>query len=242
MTHYAKLFSTLTESSLWSGSKEARILFISMLARADGTGFVEAALSGLARMSNLTRQETVAALAELSAPDDESKCKMHEGRRIVEVPRGWCIVSYEEHRARRDEEERRRYMREYMRQYRKSPQSGDSSQNVNHGKPRLAQGEGEGEADGEREREAEKTLARSEEQTTEQPTAKTDSKAEKQRQALVQLGAKMIDPKGEDLLPEWLAVTKGLRLAVIQEVFGSASPGVQWPSEFKSARASRATY
>ena len=238
MSSYAKLFSTLTESSLWCGSKEARILFISMLARADATGFIEAALSGLARMANLTREETVGALAELSAPDAESKCKMHEGRRIVEVPRGWCIVSYEEHRLRRDEEARREYMREYMKQYR-GTKPDNLSHSVNSGKlckPQLAKAEAEAEA--EREGEGQPTRSHAETGTAGQPT----SKAEKQRQALVALGAKMTDPKGNDLLTEWLAVTKGCKLAVIEQVFSSAQPGVQWPSEFKSARASRATY
>ena len=69
MGGYAKLWSGITESSLWDGSKEARLLFVSMLARADQVGFVEAAPSGLARIANLTKEEVASALEELTSPD-----------------------------------------------------------------------------------------------------------------------------------------------------------------------------
>ena len=113
---YAKLFSTITESSLWSTSKETRLLFVSMLARANAVGFVEASIPGLARMSNLTRRETEKALRELMAPDRDDKSGNNEGRRLVKMDGGWGIVNYEIYRNRRDEEERRTYMREYMAQ------------------------------------------------------------------------------------------------------------------------------
>ncbi len=158
---YAKLFSTITESSLWSGSKESRLLFVSMLARADSVGFVEAALTGLSRIANLTMEETAQALRELMAPDPESKSKEADGRRVVEVPRGWCLVNYESYRERRDEESRREYMREYMTQYRKrSVNTGKQSVNKPDSstsprklrklcKPPLAKAEAEAEAEAE---------------------------------------------------------------------------------------------
>jgi len=148
---YAKLFSNITESSLWSGSKESRLLFVSMLARADGTGFIEAALPGLARLANLTLEETKQALAELMAPDPYSKTKTLEGRRVVEVDGGYTLVNYEDYRNRRSEDERREYMRNYMAERRKGKKTTTSTKvsRVNHGKALLAQGEGEGEGEGE---------------------------------------------------------------------------------------------
>lgn len=122
---YAKLFSTITESSLWSASKDARLLFLSMLARADQVGFVEAALPGLARLANLTLAETEAALAELMAPDPHSKSTDCDGARVVKAPRGWMLVNYETYRDRRDDDERRNYMRNYMREYRSKGVRGD---------------------------------------------------------------------------------------------------------------------
>ena len=158
---YAKLFGTITDSSLWSASKDARILFVSMLARADATGFVEAALPGLARMANLTLAEAESALAVLMSPDSYSKSTDHDGRRVVAVPRGWCLVTYMEYRERRDEEERREYMRDYMTQYRSNPVNRKSLHvnknslpltpvnNCKPCKPPLAKAEAEAEAEAE---------------------------------------------------------------------------------------------
>lgn len=115
---YAKLFSSITESSLWSEPKEVRLLFVSMLARADSIGFIESSVTGLARLANLSIQETEKSLEALSGPDPYSKNPANEGRRIVKVPGGWCLVNYEEYRDRRDDRDRRDYMREYMRRYR----------------------------------------------------------------------------------------------------------------------------
>jgi len=117
---YAKLYSTITESSLWSEPCEVRVLFMSMLARADATGYVEAAVPGLARIANLTVKQTEDALAVLMSPDPYSKSQVEEGRRIVKVERGWMLVNYEDYRNRRDEEARREYMRNLMRERRKS--------------------------------------------------------------------------------------------------------------------------
>ena len=124
MAGYGKLWSGITESSLWGGSKEARLLFVTLLAKADATGFVEASPSGLARLANLSREETDSALEELTSPDPDSKSKVADGRRVAIVPCGVCVVNYEEYRKRRDDDERRGYMREYMRDYRQKHTTG----------------------------------------------------------------------------------------------------------------------
>ena len=87
---YAKLFSTITESSLWSESIEVRVLFVSMLAKADAIGFVEAAVPGLARMANLSVNSVNNALTVLESPDPNSKNPANEGRRIAKVDGGCC--------------------------------------------------------------------------------------------------------------------------------------------------------
>lgn len=131
---FAKLFSSITESSLWSEPKETRLLFVTLLAKADETGFVEASIPGLARVANLTLEETKQALDCLQAPDEYSKNPDNEGRRIAVVPGGFVLLNYEDYRSRRNTEERREYMRQYMRQYRQKPVLAD----VNSGKPPLA--------------------------------------------------------------------------------------------------------
>lgn len=147
MAGYGKLWSGITESSLWGGSKEARLLFVTLLAKADSVGFVEAAPSGLARLANLSREEVDAALAELTSPDPESKSKVADGRRVAIVPMGVCVVNYEEYRKRRDDEERKEYMREYMRTYRAQKTTVLTDVNTGkQGKPALAKAEAEAEA------------------------------------------------------------------------------------------------
>ena len=122
---FVKLFSSVTESSLWSESKDTRLLFITMLAKADGTGFVDASLPGLARLANLTISETEAALAVLESPDRYSNNPDMEGRRVVKIEGrgGWAIVNYDVYRNRRNDEHRRTYMRDYMANKRKQPVS-----------------------------------------------------------------------------------------------------------------------
>jgi hypothetical protein len=143
---FAKLFSSITESSLWSEPKEVRLLFVSMLARADATGFVDASIPGLERLANLIPEEVRNALSALEGPDPHSKNPANEGRRILKVPGGWMILNYEEYRNRRGDQERRDYMRDYMREYRRKL----NVNAVNRSKPPLAQAEAEAEADKER--------------------------------------------------------------------------------------------
>lgn len=131
---YAKLFSSITESSLWSEPKEVRLLFVTMLAKANSIGFMEASVLGLARVSNLTEEETVSSLSVLESPDPHSKNPELEGRRIMKVPGGWMILNYEDYRSRTTEEERKEYMREYMRKYRAEKAGKQSVNNVKESK------------------------------------------------------------------------------------------------------------
>ena len=155
---YAKLFSSITESSLWSDTKEVRLLFVSMLAKADQDGFVDAAIPGLARISNLTIDEVEEALVVLESPDKYSKNPNAEGRRIARVPGGFVIINYQDYRARRDMEERREYMRKYMANYRKQDVNvhKQTVNTVSHSKPPLAHTEAEAEAEADTESEVKK--------------------------------------------------------------------------------------
>jgi len=146
---FAKMFSSITESSLWSEPKEVRLLFVTMLAKADSCGFIEASVPGLARVANLTIEETVTSLEVLQSPDTYSKNPDNEGRRILSVVGGFMLLNYEDYRARRNSEERREYMREYMSNYRK--QSANKLAKSNRSKSQLAQAETETETETETE-------------------------------------------------------------------------------------------
>lgn len=93
MSEYVKLFSILN-SGVWGESNEVRILWITMLAICDENGEVDACLPGLAHCAKITVDECKSALACLMAPDQYSRTKDKEGRRIEVIDRGWRILNF----------------------------------------------------------------------------------------------------------------------------------------------------
>lgn len=117
---YTKLFAELVNSTIWDEQNHIRVVWITMLALKDDRHEVMASIPGLARQARVTREQCEEALKVLSSPDTDSRSKDFDGRRIQEVRGGWKIVNGEFYRAKRNEEERREYMRDYMRKYRGS--------------------------------------------------------------------------------------------------------------------------
>lgn len=129
---FVKIYGSLVFSSVWRESKDTKILWVTMLALADPTGFVEGSVSGIAHVAGLTREECVAALAALSAPDPDSKTPDNEGRRIEAVPRGWRILNYEMYREMRtrSQDEAARRQRESRARRRDGHEESQMSQEV----------------------------------------------------------------------------------------------------------------
>lgn len=117
--HYAKIFSSILESTVWALSKEARILWIVLLVKKDRQQMVRAAIPGLAHAARLSVAETEMALSELSAPDKYSQSKEHEGRRIVKTDEGWLVVNGLKYRDMMSLEDRRAYQAAWQSEYRK---------------------------------------------------------------------------------------------------------------------------
>lgn len=117
---YAKLFSSITSSTIWGESSPTRIVWVTMLAMKRKDGCVYASVPGLARQANVTLEECQAALQCFLSPDPYSRTKEHEGRRIEEIDGGWLVLNATKFDAIRSAEERRAYNREYMREYRKA--------------------------------------------------------------------------------------------------------------------------
>jgi hypothetical protein len=88
---YVPLFCSITDSTIWSLDAETCKVFITMLAMADPEGYVAAAVDGIAGRSRLSIEQVESAIQKLSAPDPRSRNKSSDGRRIVEVDRGWLI-------------------------------------------------------------------------------------------------------------------------------------------------------
>jgi hypothetical protein len=131
---FTKLFSSITDSTIWSQDNETRLVWITMLAMCDGTGYVGASVDGLARRANVSLDATERALAAFLAPDRRSRSQEHEGRRIAVAERGWTLINYRRFREMRDQDLRRegnrlnkRAQRERAKLSRTSQQSQPSS-------------------------------------------------------------------------------------------------------------------
>ena len=143
---YTKLFSSIVASTIWREPDHVRLVWITMLAISDGCGQVHASVPGLADLARVSIEHCEDALSRLSAPDEYSRTKDHEGRRIEEIDGGWLILNYVKHRLSGTQDHRREYMREYMQQRRKQSVN-NRKQCVNTCKPLLEQAEAEAEAE-----------------------------------------------------------------------------------------------
>jgi hypothetical protein len=110
---YELLDNDLTKSTLWMfGSKDAKILFVTLLSECHGSDVVRIPIPVIYRLAGLTLDEGAVALAELEAPDPESKFMGDGGRRVVRVEdedgRGLSLPSYKSRRHRYLDAERKR--------------------------------------------------------------------------------------------------------------------------------------
>lgn len=91
---YTKLFSSITESTIWGEPAGTRLVWITMLAKCNRKGEFFGAIPGLARLANVTLAECESALETLLAPDRWSRTPDFEGRRIEAIDGGWRILNH----------------------------------------------------------------------------------------------------------------------------------------------------
>ena len=115
---YAKLFSSILRSSIWAEPLETKIVWITMLALSDRYGYVGASVPGIAQASGVPVHKAAEAIERFLSPDEWSRSKEFDGRRIEVTDRGWTILNYERFRDMRDEEARREYERDRKREQR----------------------------------------------------------------------------------------------------------------------------
>lgn len=127
---YTKLFSSITESTVWGEPYPTRIVWVAMLAMADKHGNVYGSIPGLARRANVTLQEAEAALAAFRSPDPYSRTQAEDGRRIEDVDGGWRLVNHGKYAAVRNAEERADYKREWDRKNRSKCSESDKSDTI----------------------------------------------------------------------------------------------------------------
>lgn len=115
---YAKLFSSLTTSTVWREPDNVRLVWITMLALKRRDHCVYASIPGLADAARVSIDATVEAIDRLMQPDKWSRTQTAEGRRIEPVDGGWRLINGAKHDAMRSADERREYMRKYKREQR----------------------------------------------------------------------------------------------------------------------------
>lgn len=116
---FTKIRASMLDSSVWMLSKEARILWLTMLLKKDRDQIVRAGVPGLMHAARLTLEETLAALEDLQRPDPYSQSKELEGRRILQVKDGWFVVNGEKYRDYLTPDDRREYNRLKQQEYRR---------------------------------------------------------------------------------------------------------------------------
>lgn len=92
--HFAKLFSTILDSSVWTLDDHTRLVWITLLAMADQYGEVHAAIPGVARRAAVPLEACEAALGKLGGPDPYSRTPDHDGRRLEAIPGGWRLINH----------------------------------------------------------------------------------------------------------------------------------------------------
>ena len=104
---YTKLFSSITESTVWCEPAGTRLVWITLLAKCDMFGRFAGSIPGLARLANVSLEDTSRALETLLSPDPYSRTPDNEGRRLEVIDGGWRLLNHEKYRDMRDEERRR---------------------------------------------------------------------------------------------------------------------------------------
>lgn len=115
---YTKLFQSILDSSIWRESKEVRLVWITMLAMVDRDGIVRASVPGLADRAKVSLEECQLALETFVNPDQWSRSKAFDGRRIKEVDGGWLLLNHAHYRSLMSQEDRREYQRKKQAEYR----------------------------------------------------------------------------------------------------------------------------
>lgn len=118
MKTWTPLWSSIINSSVWGENKDVKILWITLLALKDKEGFVETSLPGLARNAVLSLDECKAALTVLESPDQHSRTRDNDGRRIKAVDGGWMVLNHMLYRNKMGGEYRKEYQRLKQAEYR----------------------------------------------------------------------------------------------------------------------------
>jgi hypothetical protein len=118
MSGFTKLFASIVDSTIWREDPHTKVVWVTMLAKSDKHGNVMMSLPGLADAARVTLDQCKAALAIFMAPDEYSRTKDFEGRRVMETDGGWILLNYTKYRKVQDEDQKRIATAERVRKFR----------------------------------------------------------------------------------------------------------------------------
>lgn len=107
MGGYNKLFECILDSTIWLEDAPVRLVWVTMLAMADGNGEIAASIPGLARRARVTLEECQEALEKFKSPDKFSRTTDFEGRRICDIDGGWRLLNHKKYRSMLSNESKR---------------------------------------------------------------------------------------------------------------------------------------
>jgi hypothetical protein len=95
---FAKVHSSIYDSSLMDEPESVRLFFLLLLPKADWHGFVTGTEESLSRLFNMPLESIKEAVKVCSNPDPRSRTPDNDGRRIEKVQGGWRILNFELYR------------------------------------------------------------------------------------------------------------------------------------------------
>lgn len=95
---FAKIYGSMLSSSVWNCSSDVRIVWITMLAMSDASGFVAVSVPGLAHMARVPESAVSEAIVIFTSPDPVSRTATDEGRRVRVVEGGFEIINHGRYR------------------------------------------------------------------------------------------------------------------------------------------------
>lgn len=115
---YAKLWSSILNSTIWREDPTTKVVWITLLCMADKFGEVHSSVPGLADAARVSIEDTDRALAKFKSPDPHSRTPEYEGRRIADIKGGWLLLNFEEHRDRISKDQQNLRAAERAKRYR----------------------------------------------------------------------------------------------------------------------------
>jgi hypothetical protein len=154
---FTKLFSSITESTVWCEPDHTRLVWICMLAMADRVGRVWGSIPGLANRARVPVDAAEQAINTFLGPDKYSRTTENDGRRIEVIQGGWRLLNYLHYRGIMDDEavretKRRHIQKKRAQAYEAQPTADQSAIDVDinvYSRHQSIQAEAEAEAEAE---------------------------------------------------------------------------------------------